>query len=78
MEQIKLTQTQTLSSVGSAVSGSLNSPASAPAYIDERLIADEVLGVRREQCKCVRRIVKGKDKASSSFSTLSSTVAISS
>ena len=40
MEYIKLTQTQALSSAGSAANGSSNSSTSAPAYIDERLIAD--------------------------------------
>ena len=72
MEQIKLTQTQALSSASSADCGSLDSSASAPAYIDERLIADEVLGVRRGHRTGVGRIMKGKGKASSSSSTVSS------
>ena len=46
MEQIKLTQTQALSSASNATSGSSNSLDLAPTYIDERLITDEVLGVR--------------------------------
>ena len=45
MEQIKLTKTQALSSAGSAASGSSNSHALPSTYIDERLIADEVLEV---------------------------------
>ena len=45
MKQIKLTQTQTLFSASSATSGSSESLASASACIDERLIANEVLGV---------------------------------
>ena len=72
MEQIKLTRAQILSSVGSAASGSLDSLALAPAYIDERLIANEILGVRRRHCKGVGQIVKRKGKASSSSSTFSS------
>ena len=46
MEQIKLTKTKILSLVGRAVSGSLDNLASVPTYIDERLIIDEVLGIR--------------------------------
>ena len=73
MEQIKLTQTQTLSSAGSAVSGFVDSSASTPTIIDERLITDEVLGVRRGHCKGVGRIVKRKGRASSTpYLTLSS------
>ena len=72
MEQIKLTQTQIVSSAGSAASGSWDSPTSAPTDIDERLIADEVLGVRRGHYKGTRQIVKGKEKVSSSSSTFSS------
>ena len=47
MEQIKLPQTQALSSASSVVSRSVDSPATAPTAIDERLITDEVLGVRQ-------------------------------
>ena len=46
MEKIKLTQTQILSLASSATSGSSETPASALTYIDERLMTDEVLGVR--------------------------------
>ena len=45
MEHIKLTQTQTFSTAGSAISGSTNNQTSMPAAIDERLIIDEILGV---------------------------------
>ena len=73
MEQIKLIKIQSLSSAGSAVGASADSPASASAAIDKRLIADEVLGVRRGHRKGLGRIVKGKGKTSStSYLTLSS------
>ena len=45
------------------MSESLDSPASALTAIDERVIADDVLGVRRGHRKGVERIVKGKKKA---------------
>ena len=54
MEQITLTQTYALSSASNVASGSLDSLASVPACIDERLITDEVLGVRRGHRKGVR------------------------
>ena len=48
MEEIRLSQTQTPSSAGStAGQESLDDPISVPATIDERVIADQVLGVRR-------------------------------
>ena len=72
MEQIKLTQTQVIFPDGSAASGFSDSLASAPAYIDERLIADEVLRVRRRHRKGVGWIVKGKGNASSNSLTFSS------
>ena len=46
MEQIKLTETQTFSSAGSAIGEFADGPTSAPATIDERVITDEVLRVR--------------------------------
>ena len=73
MEQNKLTQTQTFSLAGSIVGASTDSSTSAPAPTDERLIADEILGVRRGHRKGVGRIVKGKGKASvTSYLILSS------
>ena len=42
---MEFTQTQTFSFTSSAASGSLESLALVPTCIDERLIADEVLGV---------------------------------
>ena len=45
MEQIKLNQTQPLSSAGSMADESPDGLASAPTAIDERVIADEVLEV---------------------------------
>ena len=67
MEQIKLTQTQTLSSAGNAIGEFEDNSALAPAAIDERLIADNVLRVRWGHRKGVRCIVKGKWKV---FATL--------
>ena len=67
MEQIKLTQTQTLSSAGSVARKSLDGPASAPTTIDEWVIVDEVLGVQRGHHKSVERIVKGKKKMPNTY-----------
>ena len=64
MEQIKLTQTQALSSIGSVAGESPDGLASVPPVIDEQVIAVKVLGVRRGHHKGVRCIVKGKKKAS--------------
>ena len=72
MEQIKLTQTQALFSFGSAASGSSDNSASVLAFIDERLIVEEVLWVWRGHCKGVGQTVTGKGKASFSSSTFSS------
>ena len=47
MEQIKFTQTHTLSLARSTIGGSIDGPTSTPTTIDERLVAEEVLGVRR-------------------------------
>ena len=71
MEQIKLTQVQTFSSASNAVSGSSKSLASMLACIDERLIVDEVLGVRQGHWKGVGHIVNAKGKASTSILTFS-------
>ena len=68
MEQIKLTQSQTLS----LASSYLDNPASVSTCIDESLIADEVLGVQQGQCKGMGQIVKRKGKASCSSLTFSS------
>ena len=46
MEQIKLTQTQALSSASNVIEESPNGPTLALAAIDKRVIAEEVLGVR--------------------------------
>ena len=62
MEQIRLTQTQALLSASSVVGESSDGPALASAAIDERVIVDEVLGVRRGHYKGVRHIVKDKRK----------------
>ena len=71
IEKIKFTQTQTLSSASSAVGESSDGLALASAAIDERVIADEVLGVRRGYRKSVGRIGKGKRKVlETSYSTL--------
>ena len=64
MEQIKLTQTQTFSSISSVIGESIDSPASVPAAIDERLISDKVLGVQQRHLKGNGHIVKGKRKVS--------------
>ena len=49
---------------------SSNCLASAPVAINERVIADKVLGVRRGHLKGVGRIIKGKRKApDTSYST---------
>ena len=73
MEYIKLTQTQALSSTGSVVGESPNGLASEPTTIDERVIADEVLGVCWGHRKGVERIVKGKKKVlGTSYSTVAS------
>ena len=73
MEQIKLTQTHVLFSVGSVAGESADGLASAPTAINERVIADELLGVRQGDHKGVGRIVKGKKKVSeTSYSTLAS------
>ena len=54
MEQITLSQTHAFSSTGSVASGSSDSPASALTCIDDKLIADEVLGVWQGHRKIVR------------------------
>ena len=65
MEEIRSSQTQPPSSACSAASHeSSDDPVSAPTTIDERVIANQVLGVRRGHCKGVRRIIKGRKKAS--------------
>ena len=67
MEQIRLTQTQEISLTSNVAGESSDGPTSALAAIDERVIADEVLGVLREHCKGVEPIVKGKRKVSDTF-----------
>ena len=62
IEQIRLTQTQVLSSVGSVVCESSDDLASASIAINERVITDKVLGVRRGHHNGVGRIVKSIKK----------------
>ena len=64
MEEIRSSQTQPSSSASSAAREPLDDSVSAPAAIDERVIADQVLGVRRGYRKGVGRIIKGRRKAS--------------
>ena len=54
MEQIKLTQTQALSSASSAVGESTDSPALVLATIDEMVIADTttIWFIRNDNCRC--------------------------
>ena len=73
MEKIRLSQTQTPSSTGSAASHeSSNDLVSASATIDKHVIVDQVLGVRQGHRKGVRCIIKGRRKApdTSSSSTV--------
>ena len=64
MTEIRLSQTQTLSSTGSTAGHeSSDDPVSAPAAIDERVIAEQVLGVQRGHRKGVGRIINGRRKA---------------
>ena len=64
IEEIRWSQTQTPSSVGSTADHkSSDDPVSTPAAIDERVIADQVLRVRRGHSKGVGRIIKGRRKA---------------
>ena len=73
MEEIRSSQTQPPSSVGSAAGHeSSDDLVSVSAAIDERVIAVEVLRVRRGHRKGVKRIIKGKRKA---FDAPSSSVA---
>ena len=73
MEQIKLTQTQALSSASSIAGESADDPASTPVAIDDRVIADKVLGVWRGHRKGVGHIVEGKRKMpKTSYLTLAS------
>ena len=63
MAEIRLSQTQTPSSAGSTAGHeSSDDPVSAPAAIDERVIADQVLGVRRGHRIGVGNIIKGRRK----------------
>ena len=71
MEQIKLTQTQTLSSASMLLVDHQIVLFQHANCISERLIADEVLGVRRRYRKGVGRSVKGKWKSSTSSLTFS-------
>ena len=75
MEQIKLTQTQAPFSASSVVGEFSGCSASAPIVVDERVISDKLLRVRRGHYKGVGRIIKGKRKASN---TSNSTVAFGS
>ena len=65
MEEIRLSQSQPLSSAGSAAGHeSSDDLVSAPAAIDEQVIADQVLGVRKGHRKGIEHIIKGRRKAS--------------
>ena len=64
MEKIRSSQTQPPSSAGSAMGyESSNDPVLVPAAIDERVIADQVLGVLQGHCKGIGHIIKGSRKA---------------
>ena len=64
MAEIRLSQTQTPSSAGSTAGHeSSNDHVSVPTAIDERVIVDQVLGLRRGHRKGVVRIIKGRRKA---------------
>ena len=75
MEEIRLSQTQTPSLVGSTVGQESYDLISTPVAIDERVITDQVLGVRRGHRKGVGHITKGRRKVSD---TPSSSAAIGS
>ena len=61
MEEIRSSQTQPPSSAGNVAGHeSSDDPISAPTIIDEWIIADQVLGVRRGHRKGVGRIIKGR------------------
>ena len=63
MDEIRLSQTQPPSSTSNAVGESSDDPVLMLAAIDERVIANQVLGVWRGHRKGVGRIIKGKRKA---------------
>ena len=64
MEEIRSSQTQSPSSAGSVVGHeSLDDQVLAPAAIDERVITDQILGVRRGHRKGIGGIIKGIRKA---------------
>ena len=68
MEEIRSSQTQPPSSAGSAACHkSSDDSASAPTTINERVIANQVLGVRRGHRKGVRHIIKGRRNAPDTF-----------
>ena len=63
MEEIRSSQTQLASSAVSAASESSKGIVLAPTIINERVIANQFLGVRRGHRKGFGRIIKGKRKA---------------
>ena len=63
MDEIRSSQTQPPSSAGSGTRESLDDLVSTSTAINERVIADQVLRVRRGHRKGVERIIKGKKKA---------------
>ena len=64
MEEIRSSQIQPPSSVGSTTGHeSSDDPVSALVAIDERVIANQVLGVWQGHYKGVRSIIKGRRKA---------------
>ena len=74
MAEIRLSQTQTPSLAGSTAGHeSSDDPVSTPAAIDERVIVDYVLRVRRGHCKGVGHIIKGRRKALDTSSSLATT-----
>ena len=62
MEEIRLSQTHPPSSASSATSESSDCLVSMLVAIDEQVIADQVLRVRREHCKGLGCIIKDKRK----------------
>ena len=64
MEEIRSSQTETSLSAGSVAGHEFSDDlVSAPSTINEHVITDQVLRVRRGYRKGVRRIIKGRRKA---------------
>ena len=74
MEEIRSSQTQPSSSAGNATGHeSSDDLVSVPTIIDECVIADQILGVRRGYRKGVGRIIKDRRKAPDTPSLSAST-----